>query len=191
MKNTTAMKTMAIMILGWSGATLASTENHGFYFGSAVGRAEAQDVEQLGLFDDTETGYRLYGGYEFTRLLSIELGYVNLGEFSGTIPSIEGPIETEIDLDGFSIGLRPQFALNENWYAQAQAGLFVWESDASIDAPIGFIRESADGEDAYYGLGIGRNLGPNWQISGEWTRYETDESDADFINLAMTWRMDR
>ena len=179
------------LVLGISGASLASVEDPGFYVGSGLGEAEAQDASEYGLSNDTDTAFRIYGGYEFSRLLTAEIGYLNLGDYTGTIPSIEGPAATRVELDGFSIGLRPQIALNENWFAQVQIGVFLWEADAQVRSPVGIIRANDDGEDPYYGLGFGRSFGPSWQVSGEWTRFETDESDVDFINLALTYRIGR
>ena len=96
-------------------------------------------------------------------LLTAEIGYVDLGNYRGTIPTIEGPASTRVDLDGFSVGLRPQFALNDDWFAQAQIGAFLWEADASVRTPLGNFRTEEHGEDPCYGIGIGRSFGPSWQ----------------------------
>ena len=177
------------VVLGLSASAMAAVEDPGFYVGTGLGEAEARDAAEFGLSDDTDTAFRVYGGYTFSPLLTAEVGYLDLGEYRGEVPGIGGPATTRVDLDGFTLGMRPQLALNQHWYAQAQVGLFLWDSDAVIDTSLGSVRESDDGEDLYYGLGIGRDLGSAWQVSGEWTRFETDASDVDFLNLSLTYRI--
>lgn len=180
---------LTISVLGLSGAALAATEDRGFYFGTGAGEAEAKDAEDFGLRDDTETAFRLFGGYEFSRYLAAEVGYVDFGHYSGSIPTIEGPARTRIGLDGFSVGLRPQLELGRNWFVQAQLGAFIWDADAVVDGAIGRFRETDNGKDPYWGIGVGRSFAGTWRLSGEWTRFETDESDVDFLNLAMSYRI--
>ncbi len=184
-------KLLAAAILGVSGAAMAATEDRGFYFGTGLGEAEANDAAEFGLTDDSDTAFRLFAGYDFSRYLAAEAGYLDFGTYRGSIPTIEGPARTRVGLDGFSIGLRPQVALGKDWFVQAQAGALLWDSSAVVNGGIGRFREKADGTDPYYGIGIGRSFGPSWRVSGEWTRFETDDSDVDFLNVAMTYRIGR
>jgi OOP family OmpA-OmpF porin len=51
------------------------------YVGASVGRAETRlDVQFPSLAKDSDTGYKLYGGYRYTEILGIEGGVANLGE---------------------------------------------------------------------------------------------------------------
>ncbi len=182
---------LTLLVLGLSGAALAATEDRGFYFGTAVGQADADNAAEFGFRDDSHSAFRLYGGYEFSRYLAAEAGYLDFGTYKGTTPGVGGPATTRLELDGFSIGLRPQFEFGNQWFAQAQVGAFLWDSSSVIRTSLGTTRDNDNGERAYYGLGVGRNFGPTWRLSGEWTRYESKPADVDFLNLAMSYRFGR
>ncbi len=178
---------LTVLLLGISGAAMAAAEDRGFYFGTAVGEGDVDDDGDFGLTDDDSTSFRIFGGYEFSRYLAAEVGYLDFGSFNGSIPTIEGPARTRVELDGFSVGLRPQYLFGNDWFVQAQVGAFFWDADARVSGAIGTFRESESDEDLYYGLGFGRYFGKSWRLSAEWTRFETDESDVDFLNVAMSY----
>lgn len=185
------MKTLNIVFYALvltSGGAFGASNERGFYLGSGVGESNVSNAAANGITDDTDTAFRVYGGYQFNRWIAAEAGYVDFGRFTGEVPSIEGPINTRLDADGFTLGLRPQVSLGSKWFAQAQAGVLFWDATARFQGDGFSQRFSDDGEDPYYGLGIGRYLGNNWRASAEWTRYDTDDSDVDFLNLALSAR---
>lgn len=179
------------MVLLFSIPTVAAAANDdsGFYLGLGAGEANVDLDTDLGVVDDTSSTFRLYGGYDFNRFVAAEVGYLKVDDFRGELASIEGPVTTRFDLDGFTVGANGRYNFNDNWFAQAQLGLLFWQSDARIDGAIGSFRDRANDTDPYYGLSVGRKVGRNWQVMGQWTRYETDESDLDFVNVALTWHL--
>lgn len=179
---------LTLLVLGVSGSALAAMEDRGFYIGTGAGEADADDTPELGLTDDTQTAFRLFGGYDFSRYLAAEAGYLDFGTYHGSIPTIEAFAHTRLKLDGFTLGLRPQIALGHDWFAQAQVGAFLWDSKYRLTSPNHTFNDKDNGADAYYGVGVGRNFGPAWRLSGEWTRFETDSSDVDFLNVGMSYR---
>lgn len=186
------MKTffLALFVL-FSTSALANNNDSGFYVGAGLGQAEVDDAGEYGLTDDSDTAYRAYGGYDFNSWLALEVGYMDFGSYHGSAPSIEGPIEAKVSLDGWTAGLRPQIMLGSDWFIQAQLGYLFWDADARISGGSISAEFSEDGEDPYYGIGFGRNLGKAWRLSAEWTRYESDDADIDFLNLALNYRFGR
>ena len=180
-------KLIAFLLIGVSSTSFAAN-NGGFYFGTVFGEAKADDAEEFGLTDDTDGAWRVYGGYEFNRWLAVEAGYVDLGSYNGSIPSIEGPVATRVELDGFTLGVRPQYVFSNDWFIQGQAGVLFWDADARLSGGFSGLELGEDGEDPYYGVGFGKYIGKSWRLSAEWTRFETDESEADFLGLALNYR---
>jgi OOP family OmpA-OmpF porin len=59
----------------------AAAQSQGAYVGGNVGRAEQKaSVDGLGSDKDTDTGFKLYGGYNFTQNFGLETGYADLGK---------------------------------------------------------------------------------------------------------------
>lgn len=53
------------------------------YIGASIGRAEQKLVfEDIGSLKDTDTSYKLFGGYQFTKNVGIEAGFADLGTIS-------------------------------------------------------------------------------------------------------------
>lgn len=181
-------KTLVFIALGLSlGSAASVATDSGFYMGTGVGQSDVSRANEFGITDDTDTAFRVYGGYQFNRWIAAEAAYIDFGSFTGGIPSVEGPIRTRLDADGYTIGLRPQVDFGSRWFAQAQAGALFWDAKARLSGA-GFDQRFSDhGEDAYYGLGVGRHVGNNWRVSAEWTRFDTD-SDVDLMNLSLSGR---
>ncbi len=70
-----------------STAVIAGPNSNGAYIGvgfGATGYADdnyVQDVGRTGL-DKSDTGYKIYGGYQFNNIVGVEVGYTDYGKFS-------------------------------------------------------------------------------------------------------------
>ncbi len=70
-----------------STAVIAGPNSSGAYVGAgfgATGYADdnyVQDVGRTGL-DKSDTGYKIYGGYQFNNIVGVEVGYTDYGKFS-------------------------------------------------------------------------------------------------------------
>ncbi|MET0322382.1 MAG: outer membrane beta-barrel protein, partial [Duganella sp.] len=75
MKNTILFAMLAAL------AGSAAAQSQGAYVGGNVGRAEQKaSVDDFGSEKDTDTGFKLYGGYNFTQSFGLEAGYADLGK---------------------------------------------------------------------------------------------------------------
>lgn len=109
----------------------------------------------LGLNDDTETSWRLFGGYRAHRNLAVELGYIDIGQ-----ATINGrPANTEA-WELVALGLLP---LNEQFSLYGKLGGYRGEARG------GGINETRN--DLTFGFGgqydVNRNLG----VRLEWQRF--------------------
>ena len=71
-------------------ASYAEKNVSGAYIGAGYGHTEYQDddfvkeqLQRSGL-EKTDTGYRIYGGYQFCRVIAAEFGYTDYGEFAAS-----------------------------------------------------------------------------------------------------------
>jgi OmpA-OmpF porin, OOP family len=95
MKNSRFSRSLSLATLTLAAASPAIADDTGWYVGANFGlsRAHIDDPRiEGGLLqhgftttaiadDDHSTGYKLFGGYQFTRYIALEGGYFNLGKF--------------------------------------------------------------------------------------------------------------
>ena len=141
MKPTHAMQFLSLAGIGTlmavSAAPAAAQEGSYYYGGLSVGRSQARiDEERInasllaaGLTttgmsrDERDTGFKLFGGYQFNRNFAVEAGYFNLGKFgftSTTTPA--GTLNGEIRLQGLNLDLVGTLPLTENLSAIGRIG---------------------------------------------------------------------
>ena len=173
-----------------------------FYVGAGAGifGVDVGEVEEGIDFDEDDTGFRAFGGWQFHKNFGVELGYVDGGSASATVGDIDvDGIEADINVDvsGIDLFLTGTMPIGESFYAFAKAGMVSW--DADLDAVIreddgegGVIETelsaSDSGEDPAYGAGFGFNLGENAKVQVDYTFYDVGEVDADFLAASVLWK---
>lgn len=192
-----------------------SAADTGGYFGVAAGQSKADldedefnsDLAALGFgatttADDTDTGFKLYGGYQFSKSFAVEGAYTNYGKF--TAHSVitsggSGTIDAEwsgFSLDASALGILP---LGEKFSLFGRAGVSVWSLDfdftASGPGGTASLSESESGVSPLLGLGAAFNITENIAIRAEFERHfdvgdedSTGTSDIDLISLGLQFR---
>ena len=82
-KSLVAMGAVALL----STAVIAGPNSSGAYVGvgfGATGYADDNYVQDIGStgIDKSDTGYKIYGGYQFNNIIGVEVGYTDYGKFS-------------------------------------------------------------------------------------------------------------
>lgn len=173
-----------------------------FYLGAGAGvfGVDAGEIEDGFDFDEDDTGFRAFGGWQFHDNFGLELGYVDGGSASasfGDIDLIGIEADVDVDVSGIDLFLTGTLPIGETFYAFAKAGLVSW--DADVDAVIreddgegGVIETelsaSDSGEDPAYGAGFGMNLGDNARVQIDYTFYDVGDVDADFAAASIIWK---
>ena len=105
-----AAKSIATAVLVLSGLLAASQASaQGFYIGGSVGQSNFDDSNAIpdlitsGNVDSKDTGYKIFGGYQFNQHFGLELAWVDLGKasYSGTFlgaPVTGGTVETSASI---------------------------------------------------------------------------------------------
>ena len=94
--------------LGLSGAAQAA--DSGFYLGGSIGQTTLKvpsDVTDVPDFNEDDTGYKLYGGYNFNLALfnlGVEGGYIDFGSPSGSLDT-----DTSLKIDAETGKVEPEF----------------------------------------------------------------------------------
>jgi hypothetical protein len=158
----------------------AQAKKNGFYLGASVGVSTVSVTgfdDDLGEIDfsDSPTGYKIFAGYRFLTFLAVEGSYVDLGTAREAIDTDFGDVGVDIGITGwdlFGVGVLPIGPVD----LFAKVGGIQW--DADVKAYLGEMsdRESEDGTDWAYGVGIGFRL---WRVAlrGEFEMFDVDGAE--------------
>ena len=174
-----------------SGAAQAA--DSGFYLGGSIGQTTLKvpsDVTDVPDFNEDDTGYKLYGGYNFNLALfnlGVEGGYIDFGSPSGSLDT-----DTSLKIDADALNLVGMGGLNFGPFdIYAKAGWVRWDASLSIggiDPGFGVGSLSEDGTDLMYGLGARFALG-SLHIRGEWEEFDIEDSDRVYMfSVGVAWQ---
>jgi len=201
---------VATCIVPISQSTLASPfDSKGLYVSSSIGITSVSDVQlytdddgyddEIVTSDVNDSGvsFMLVGGYQFFQGVSVELGYLNLGEvgFEENVKYLDGADKVKHESDdefvfkpsGIITGVNYALPVSDAFSIKGRLGLFVWNLD--VDREILYqdnyytIIEpdsdsySDDGSSVYYGLGVGFDITNRIELFADWSRYSVSHDD--------------
>lgn len=229
MKKTTQVKQCSRYLVATAGIALiqlqpvyAASNTPGlFFFGAETGSADYSSADFIadnfqnevaaqlsGISpaynkDNTDSGVRITGGYQFNRYISAIFTFSDLGQytFNGTGTSGTNIVSYDIKADTFGIELGGELAfpvMDNKLIPYANAGLFIWSSEAEwtvLSSISGEIHGSAtdDGNDFVYGIGANYFLNEYVGVGVAWKRYDLNsiygdnELKIDFLSLSFTF----
>lgn len=149
--------------------TPAVAQDAGWYIGGAYGTTSL-DVDTSGLpgvsIDDGDSGFKLYGGFQFNKFLGAEVGYVDFGKFPVSAGSTG-----DLSLTAFTLAAVGTLPLGESFALYGKAGLWMWESESSIPNTAG-----TDDADVFIGVGARFNFNKNFGLTLDVEQYEASDS---------------
>jgi OOP family OmpA-OmpF porin len=166
----------ALAALGLMATTAALADvQPGFYAGVGLG----QSTIDVGLADDSDTSFKVFGGYSFNEHFGVELAYID----GGSVEQRLGPSSVEVEATGLSALAIGRLPINDLFSVYAKAGLASYDVELKFSDPFlgnGSVKNSD--EDLMYGIGAALSFG-QFELRGE---YETvDVSDGDFNLLSL------
>jgi len=198
--NKTLLTSVSKVLLAGSFAIAFSTpvSAQNWYAGASAGQATAKDVAcDLDItcsLDDSDTGYKLFGGYNFSKNLAVEFGYADLGEISasGTDTGL-GTASLNIETTAIFVTVNGIFPVSQNVNLFAKAGMARWDMDLSATSSVlGSASLSDDGFDILFGVGASFDVSKTVSIRAEWERFAvgdaetTGEGDIDLLTAGVT-----
>ena len=138
MKKITPLCLLGIAGLGSALASPALAQDSKYYYwGLGVGQSQSQMDDRLttdsllrssnspGSFtsERQDTGYKLFGGYQFNRNLGVEFGYFNLGKFTYGTSMPGGTLNGRYETEGVNLDLVGTLPMSAKWSALARVGV--------------------------------------------------------------------
>lgn len=150
--------------------------------------------------DNTDSGWKLFGGYQFNRFLAAEVSRVNLGDTKSTVrgslttPPSDIPtlLNDAADAHGYlargwtlaGVGIWP---VKPTVSLFAKGGIFRWKADINITEVNSGQSVSRDenGSNGMFGIGIKHMPNPKWELRAEIERYKVSNDWVDFLSLGL------
>ena len=156
-----------LLAMGMVGSASAA---NGFYAGVSVGEASidaCDDVVGATSCDDSDTSWKIFGGYDLNEYFAVEAAWVDMGEISASGPGVSVTAEG----DGFVADVKGTLPINDQFGVFAKVGLISWELEGG-GAASGL---EDDGNDAMYGVGAHYMFTEQFGVVAEWERFDTDD----------------
>lgn len=170
MRKTKLLSTLLLSATLGVAAFGASAQEPGFYAGAGVGQSFVDE----GAYDDEDTAFSVFGGYQFNRYFGLEAGYADFGKIE---PETAGPA-----LEGDSAYLTAvgSVPITAHFSAYAKAGFHRWNVDTDLP---GLTGDDDSGTDPTYGVGLQYRFSDTVALRGEYSRFEVEDADADLAQL--------
>ncbi len=191
------------------------TDDSGWFMGANIGQSRttiddpritanllAQGLTTTSIVDNNrDTGYKLFGGYQFNKYFGLEGGYFDLGQFgftSTTLPA--GSLTGNVKIQGLSVGAVGTLPLTERFSAFGRLGLNYAQSRTSFSstgAGVGvapLLPNTSKNQVNYkLGLGLQYDFTPALGMRAEVERYRVNDAignkgDVDLYSLGLIYR---
>lgn len=212
MKLAHVSKVLGLFLLAAAASQFATAKDSGWYIGGNVGQSYAEiDEDRITsslldsgftttAFDDDEedTGYKLFGGYQFNRNFAIEGGYFDLGEFGFTATTLPaGTLDGRIEVAGWNLDLVGVIPLTERFSAFGRLGVQYADAEDQFGGTgsVNVSNPNPEESDTNYkaGLGLQYALSRSVGVRLEVERYRINDAvgndgDIDLLSLGLVYR---
>ena len=212
MKLAKASGTLSLAAIALMASPLVSAAEPGWYGGVNVGQSRASiDDERITRSllgsgfatttmdkDESGTGAKIFGGYQFNRYLALEGGYFSLGKFgytAGTLPA--GSLSGDIRVQGLNLDLVGILPLTDKFSAFARAGVIHAQARDNFSST-GLVNRAASSpskRDTSYKFGVGVEYAftDRLAVRGEVERYRINDAignkgDIDLASVGLVYR---
>lgn len=161
----------------------------GFYMGAGVGATKIDDdgFDDID-FDDSDVGFKVFGGYRISPNFAVEASYFDLGEASGHFEDIFDSVDFDVGVSGFNASVVGILPVSDMFSLFGKIGYASYDIDAHVDvAGVGSGSDSQSESDMTYGLGGELSFG-QFAVRLEYEAISVDNGDANMISVGGVFR---
>lgn len=148
-----------------------------YYLGGAIGQSNASNYcDGASGCEDSDTAWKLFGGYEVIDKISVEGAYLNLGDIRK-----DGENSDITAFAAYGVGTLP---VTERFDAFAKVGATYWDSDNTENDETGF--------GLAYGLGVKMTINETTKLRAEWEKIldvDTGSKETDINVLSIGFEL--
>ena len=179
------MTVIAALALAASMAAQADTQP-GFYAGAGIGTTKVGDDNFSGPgVDDSDTGFKIFGGYTFNENWGVEVSYFDFGEASAS----DGGDSVSVGVTGLSAAAVGRLPINDMFAVYGKLGFASYDVDLDFNNVPGFGSGhlSDSDSDLIYGVGGALSFGGSFEARLEYEALNVD-GDASMISVSGLFR---
>ena len=156
---------------GGNGDSMFGNVANPYYFGGMIGPSEGTNYcsGESGSCEDTDTSWKIFGGYKLMDKVSAEIAYASLGDMHK-----DG---NNSDSSAFSVAAAGTLPVTEQFDVFAKAGVSRWSTSEE------------DGFGMVYGIGAKMHINESTNLRAEWEKYPnldiTNNEDSDINVLSI------
>jgi OOP family OmpA-OmpF porin len=167
------------LIYGSANAAEEDPAAPGWYLGVGAGKSTIK-VSEVG-FDESDTAYKVFGGFSFNQYFALEAAYVDSGNPSMAI----GTATVDAGITGLNMSLVGRIPIGDSFALFGKLGFATYSGEVNARRN-GTILLSEDGSDSdmSYGFGASFTIGKRFVLGAE---YEViDITDLDYSSIMVT-----
>ncbi|OIQ92505.1 outer membrane protein A precursor [mine drainage metagenome] len=212
MKFTKISATLGLAVLAAIASSYAAADDTGWYGGANIGQSRAtiddaritsgllgSGFSTTSIADDKrDTGYKIFGGYQFNRNFAVEGGYFDLGRFGFTATTVPaGTLFGNIKLRGLNLDLVGTVPITEKFSAFGRVGVDYAQARDNFtgNGAVSVLNSSPSKRDTNlkFGLGLQYAFTPTLDMRLEAERYRINDAvgnkgDVDLVSLGLVYR---
>ncbi len=215
MRISTIPGTLSLVALTLIASPYARAQDSGWYLGANVGQSRAKIDDAritsgllgsgLGVTTlqdhDKDTGFKVFGGYEFNRWFSLEGGYFDLGKMGYTAATLPGgTLEGQIKVQGVNLDAVLNIPLTEKFSVFGRAGVIYADAKDTFSGTGAVIvvnpSPSEKATNYKYGGGLQYDFTKSFGMRAEYERYRINDAignkgDIDLASIGLLFRFGR
>jgi OOP family OmpA-OmpF porin len=175
-------------LLGAFFSLAASAQESGAYLGGSLGQSKFKEwCDTSGAppgfvllaCEDTDTAWKLFGGYRFNRYAAIEATYVNWGKVTATVG---GPTDISAEQSSMGIAAVGSLELGPQFSVFGKLGFLMTEQETKVAST----STDRDDTELHYGFGVRYRFAANWAARAEWER--TEKLKVEMLSIGAEFR---
>jgi OmpA-OmpF porin, OOP family len=166
-------------------AAAVQAQDGGIYLGGALGQSRFTEWCDIPLASckDTDTAWKVLGGYRFNRYLAAEATYVDWGEATASNSAGAQALARQQSYGLAAVGTLP---LGERFELFGKAGFLMTEQETETRNVASPRTVNRDESELHYGLGAKYAFTKNWALRGEWEN--TDKLKVELLSIGVEYR---
>jgi OOP family OmpA-OmpF porin len=192
-KSTIAVLSFAAATVFAVSALAQTTQETGAYVGLSIGQSKAKDackgVTGAGIScKDTDTAFKIFGGYQFNRYIAAEGAYTDFGKAKATGTGVSAEIKSHawelVAVGSYPIG-------TSGFAPYAKFGFY--RGEAKLSSNVGVSAKESN-NDWTGGIGVRYDIMRNFAVRAEWQRYNsvggssTGNADVDVFSVGALYK---
>jgi outer membrane protein OmpA-like peptidoglycan-associated protein len=182
-----------------------------FYLGGQIGQAQGdvgasemnQRMADLGydaqakVSGQNRTAWGLFAGYEYSKYLAFEAGYVDLGEVRSRLSGSPVDIEDYLNsanlvhprsADGYELALVGRYPFDEKNSIYVRGGILFAGSSYKADAQTEFAKRNSNGNDVFIGVGYAYEINDRWGLQISAQNYRIEDENIRLFGMGLRYK---